>query len=251
LFTHSIKPIKLSPRLRAIQQMVEDNYQHIWDTCCDHGMLGEALLVERIIHKASTSNNSIVHFVDIIPSIMARVTNKLQQYYGPWSNDWNVHCLDLANVPLDYYQGKHLLIISGISGELMASLIERFVNKHPITKLNNIEFLLCPAHGQLVLRKALIALNFTLNDEVLVEDNERFYEVIRVSIQNTGKLINPVGDKIWQYPTLSSRYLTKILNHYQRKQVGYHKSLMNKPHSQDLKALEETIKAYQAVKVAE
>ena len=230
--------------------MVPDNYQHIWDTCCDHGMLGEALLVERIVHKASTSNHSIVHFVDIIPSIMAHVTNKLQQYYGSWSNNWRAHCIDLANLPLDSYQGKHLLIISGISGELMASLIKRFVNKYPTTKLNNIEFLLCPAHGQLALRKALIALSFTLNDEVLVEDNQRFYEVMHVSTYTQGKPINPVGDKIWQYPELSARYLTKILNHYQRKQSGYNKSLKNKRYDDELKVLQETIEAYKAVRLA-
>jgi len=48
--------------------MVTGNYQHIWDTCCDHGMLGEALLVEQIANKVNT--RLIVHFVDIVPSII-------------------------------------------------------------------------------------------------------------------------------------------------------------------------------------
>ena len=228
--------------------MVTGNYQHIWDTCCDHGMLGEALLVEQIANKVNT--RLIVHFVDIVPSIMSRITNKLQQRYGHWSDDWKTHCLDLANLPLDSYQGKHLLIIAGISGDLMASLIGSFINQHSINQLNNVEFLLCPAHGQLPLRKALIALNFQLDDEMLVEDNQRFYEVMRVSTHTQGKPISPVGDKIWQYPELSARYLKKILNHYQRKQSGYNKSLKNKRYDDELKVLQETIEAYKAVRLA-
>ncbi len=235
----------------TIQQMVTDNYQHIWDTCCDHGMLGEALLVNQFSNQVLLNNTSVVHFVDIVPSIMARVTQKLQQCYSRWSDHWRCHCLDLANLPLDNYQGKHLLIISGISGELIARLIRRLINQYPVDKLQNIEFLLCPAHGPLVLRKALIALNFSLHDEVLVEDNQRFYEVMRVSIHQTNKMINPVGDKIWQYPDLSARYLIKILNHYQRKQAGFNKSLLNDRYDKELKELQETIDAYKAVNLAE
>jgi tRNA (adenine22-N1)-methyltransferase len=132
----------------------------------------------------------------------------------------------------------------------MASLIRRLVSQYSVSKLHNIEFLLCPAHGPLVLRKALIALNFNLHDEALVEDNRRFYEVMRVSIHNTAKAISLVGDKIWQYPDLSARYLIKILNHYQRKQAGYNKSLLNERYDKELKELQETIDAYNAVTIA-
>jgi tRNA (adenine22-N1)-methyltransferase len=83
-----------------------------------------------------------------------------------------------------------------------------------------------------------------------VEDNQRFYEVMRVSTHTQGKPISPVGDKIWQYPELSARYLKKILNHYQRKQSGYNKSLKNKRYDDELKVLQETIEAYKAVRLA-
>jgi tRNA (adenine22-N1)-methyltransferase len=230
--------------------MVTDNYQHIWDTCCDHGMLGEALLVNQITKQVLPNNTSVVHFVDIVPSIMTEVTHKLQHCYRPWSDYWHCHCLDLANLPLDSYQGTHLLIISGVSGELMASLIRRLVSQYSVSKLHKIEFLLCPAHGPLALRKALVALNFSLHDEVLVEDNQRFYEVMRVSIHNKAKAISLVGEKIWQYPDISTRYRIKILNHYQRKQAGYNKSLMTERYDKELTELQETIDAYKAVNLA-
>lgn len=230
--------------------MVAGNYQHIWDTCCDHGLLGEALLRDQIANKPSVNKSTVIHFVDIVPNIMSRITHKLQQHFAHCTPLWKTHCLDLANLPIACYEGKHLLIISGISGELMANLIIRFVKQHSVEQLNNIEFLLCPAHGQLALRSALIALNFSLSDESLVEDNQRFYEVLRVSPQITGTAISLVGDKIWHYPRLSSRYLTKILNHYQRKQAGYLKSRISDRYDSEIKTLQKTINAYKAVKLA-
>jgi len=193
--------------------MVTSQYSHIWDCCCDHGLLGCALL--------SRQAGTKVHFIDIVAELMAELENKLHRFYA--SSTWQTHCLDVAKLPLAQYQGKHLVIIAGIGGDLMIEFIEMIVQKH---KSVNIDFLLCPVHHQFSLRSKLIELNFSLKDEVLVEDNQRFYEIVLVSSTNDdNNKINPVGDKIWQSESkkqteIIDKYLNKTLKHYQRIQQG-------------------------------
>ncbi len=195
--------------------MVTSDYIHIWDCCCDHGFLGASLL-----SRQAAKN---IHFVDIIPELMAKIENKLQQFYSNSPSAWKTHCLDVAELPLKQYEGKHLVIIAGIGGDLMIQFINDIHQNHPNL---NVNFLLCPVHHQFALRQKLIDLNFSLKHEILIEDNQRFYEVILVSsLADENTKVNPVGDKIWQSVTakqadIVEKYLDKTLNHYHRIQQG-------------------------------
>lgn len=235
----SVKPslksnLKLSNRLQKIEQMVTAQYDHIWDCCCDHGLLGCALL--------SRPEATTVHFIDIVPQLMTELESKLQRFYS--DSTWKTHCLDVAKLPLAQYKGKHLIIIAGIGGDLMIEFIEAIYKKH---KDLNIDFLLCPVHHQYPLRQKLIALDFSLKHEVLIEENRRFYEIVLVSTTSTEKKnINPVGDEIWQSQSglqsdIADKYLKKTLNHYQRIQQGFHQGKTND--------VQHIIDAYHAVKL--
>ena len=227
--------------------MVTLQYDHIWDCCCDHGLLGYALLSRQA--AANTATN--IHFVDIVPELMAELEGKLQRFYSNKSpnssSSWRTHCLDVAKLPLGQYQGKHLVIIAGVGGDLMIKFIEAIYQKH---KNLTIDFLLCPVHHQYPLRSKLIELDFSLQDEVLIEENRRFYEILLVSsASSAGSKVNtkvsPVGDKMWQsllttnitlpsnehssthsiihaltQAEIADKYLKKTLNHYQRIQKG-------------------------------
>ena len=218
--TSSKSKLKLSNRLQAIEQMVTSQYDHIWDCCCDHGILGSALL--------SRPEANTVHFVDIVPQLMTELENKLQRFYP--SSNWKTHCLDVAKLPLTQHEGKHLIIIAGIGGDLMIEFIKAIYAKH---KNLNIDFLLCPVHHQFPLRQTLIALEFSLQHEVLLEENRRFYEILLLSTEkDEHKRVNPVGDIMWQSTSshqsiTAQRYLTKTLNHYQRIQQGAHQGKTN------------------------
>jgi tRNA (adenine22-N1)-methyltransferase len=211
--------LKLSNRLQQIEKMVTLQYSHIWDCCCDHGLLGCALLLR--LNAINVPSN--IHFVDIVPELMAELKTKLYRFYA--DTTWETHCQDVAKLPLQHYDGKHLIIIAGIGGDLMIEFIEAIYHKH---KGINIDFLLCPVHHQFSLRSKLIELNFSLKDEVLVEDNKRFYEIILVSsTSKESRKLNPVGDKIWQSQSkketeIADKYLNKTLKHYQRMQQGFH-----------------------------
>lgn len=191
--------------------MVTQEYSHIWDCCCDHGLLGASLL-----SRQAAPN---IHFVDIVPELISTLTNKLQKFYTNSYSQWSTHCLDVAKLPLQEYKGKHLVIISGVGGDLMMQFIKSINQENPHI---NIDFLLCPVHHQFALREELIKLNFSLKSEALLEDNRRFYEILLVSsLSDQYSKINIVGDAIWQSNTVKQaqvvkRYLAKTLSHYQR-----------------------------------
>jgi len=208
--------LKLSKRLKQIESMVTSDYTHIWDCCCDHGLLGTALL--------SRLATPCIHFVDIVPELLDELENKLQRFYPNSHSNWQIHCLDVAALPIEQYEGKNLVIVAGVGGDLITQFVNAIHQSHSAT---NIDFLLCPVHHQFTLREQLIRLGFSLRNEVLVEENQRFYEILLVSSPtNTAKRqfkINPVGELIWQANTaeqskVTVSYLEKKLNHLQRMQ---------------------------------
>ncbi|MGF1684601.1 tRNA (adenine(22)-N(1))-methyltransferase [Photobacterium minamisatsumaniensis] len=205
--------MKLSKRLKKIEQMVPPNYTHIWDCCCDHGLIGAALLSRQVADN--------IHFSDIVPELMVALEKKLLRFYP--QSTWQVHCLDVAELPLEHYDGKHLIIIAGVGGDLMSQLVETIHQRHQHA---NIDFLLCPVNHQFTLRQTLIEHDFGLKHEVLIEDNRRFYEIMLVSsTRGDNEKISAVGSKIWQSDSaeqaeIATKYKDKTLSHYRRIQRG-------------------------------
>ncbi|MGZ9897793.1 tRNA (adenine(22)-N(1))-methyltransferase [Shewanella gaetbuli] len=223
--------MKLGHRLSSIVDMIPMQYQHIWDCCCDHGLLGAEMLNRQLAKQ--------IHFVDIVPELMATVEQKLQRFY-PIATDsyaylpqWSVHTQDVAKLPLADYNGTQLIVIAGVGGDLMASMVNSLIQNNPQLTL---DFLLCPVLQVATLRSTLIQHRCSLLDELLVTENKRFYELIYVRYQAEGLTVskplnNPLvslfGDKIWQLPRNShpastlqatdlQRYLTVTINHYQK-----------------------------------
>ncbi|MBM7454617.1 tRNA (adenine22-N1)-methyltransferase [Oceanisphaera litoralis] len=208
--------MKIGKRLRHIDAMVEPGYSHIWDCCCDHGLLGAALL--------SRLAAPFIHFVDIVPELMNELESRLRRFYP--RSAWQVHCIDVAALPLSHHDGRQLVIIAGVGGDLMVQLVRAIHGANPDA---DIDFLLCPVHHQFTLRQQLIRLGFHLQQERLLEENRRFYELLLVSPrpddrQHRNK-VSAVGEQIWQAHSpeqadTASRYLRKTLAHYQRVQGG-------------------------------
>ncbi|MBR9728982.1 tRNA (adenine(22)-N(1))-methyltransferase [Shewanella intestini] len=221
--------MKLSKRLQKILSMTPRGYQHIWDCCCDHGLLGSALIDHQVAPH--------IHFVDIVPTLMASVNAKLQQFHP--SANWSTHCIDTAALPLARFerntsqcdtktQAQQLVIIAGVGADLMLSFIKAIAQLHP--KIC-IDFLLCPVNNSFSLRQTIIELDCRLYQEALIEENGRFYELLLISLHR-GNLHNPssvnlidvsaVGENMWQQTSteVATRYLAKTLLHYQRLQQG-------------------------------
>jgi len=224
--------LKLSKRLRHIEKQITDEYDHIWDCCCDHGFLGNRLVSK---HIANT-----IHFVDIVPMLISDIEVKLNDFHSAKPLSWKTHCIDVSDLPLDKYQGKHLVIISGVGGDLSSTFINNIFHDH---RGLDVDFLLCPVNRHYGLRETLINLNFSLIHESLIEDKKRFYEILLVSSDSHhSNPINPVGDDIWKSQTkqqadLVNRYLNKTLSHYHN---------MQKSNSVDNDRI---LEAYQSIKL--
>lgn len=243
--------MKLSKRLAQIEALITTDYDHIWDTCCDHGHLGTSL----ISHQKAPN----IHLVDIVPELITPLDEKLSRLfsnpYSPYTSDadsptptqWKTHCLDISALPLQQYSGKHLIIIAGIGGDLMIECMKSIISKHPALE---IDFLVCPVRHLHTLRQQLIELKMTLKKEVLIKDNNIFYEIMLLS--NTSlptnkqiplKQVSPVGEAIWQGETAEERriaeeYLKIKIQHYQRMQPWL-----------DDPEVEKIIKAYQYITI--
>ncbi|GAA3955262.1 tRNA (adenine(22)-N(1))-methyltransferase [Allohahella marinimesophila] len=207
--------MRFGKRLRQIEAMVAPGYDHIWDCCCDHGLLGAALLSGAVAPH--------IHFVDIVPELVEALDYKLQRFDTQPISAWTTHCVDVRALPLQQYPGRHLIVIAGVGGALTGQFIEAIHQRIPQTQM---DFLLCPVRQQFSLREQLIRLAFSLKDEVLIEDRQRFYEVLLVSSDpDEGEPIHKVGKAIWQADTAEKRqaieaYRQQTLRHYQRMQSG-------------------------------
>ncbi|AOT07760.1 tRNA (adenine(22)-N(1))-methyltransferase [Pseudoalteromonas luteoviolacea] len=225
--------MKLGKRLAQISQLVDNQYSHIWDCCCDHGFLGANLLDKNL--------DATVHFVDIVPHLMQALEAKLEEFYADKRTQWQTHCMDVAKLPLKEKPGKHLVIIAGVGGDLCGRFIKHILANNPSS---DIEFLLCPVHHLYTLRQTLNHLNLNLINETLISENKRYYEILKITNSPAVQAhsISPVGEAIWQFSDAQSSanakaYLSKTIAHYQRINRGDND-------------VSDIIAAYEGVKVA-
>ena len=205
-----IKELKTGLRLQQIQKMLTKHYDHIWDCCCDHGLLGFNLLNAQMAQH--------VHFVDIVPELLTEIRHTLEKHWQGPQHAWHVHCIDVAKLPIKDFSiadktDRHLIIIAGIGGELLIELLQSLL---PFCANYHLEFILCPVHHNYKLRQFLIAHDFGLIDERLVFENKRGYEILHVS-REIARPLSLVGDKMWDFSDLQhASHLQKTLGHYQR-----------------------------------
>ncbi|GAA5314800.1 MAG: tRNA (adenine(22)-N(1))-methyltransferase TrmK [Candidatus Pelagadaptatus aseana] len=199
-----LKPPTLGPRLSAlltdiIELQTVNNYDVIWDCCCDHGYLGLNLRYQEIARQ--------LVFVDLIPTLIEQVEQRIEKYEA-------TGCLaitaDVGKLEFNPEQ-KHLVIIAGIGGENIAVILEAIRQKRGFS---NMDFIFCPTTTQYHLRSYLAKNGFISVTEKLVTESNRDYEIIGTRQDINGPPISPTGT-FWdpQQPA-HRRYLTKLIRHY-------------------------------------
>lgn len=231
--------MKLSKRLTQIEALIGHEYTHIWDTCCDHGFLGTHLIAQqRAAH---------VHLVDIVPELISPLDDKLKALFSNAHNSkWQTHCIDVSELPLQHYEGKHLVVIAGIGGDLMIQSLKKLLSNHPTA---DIDFILCPIRQLYNLRQQLIAFDMRLKQEVLLKENNQYYEILYVSRQKTSTTkesllsdITPAGREIWQ---AENEEQAKVIEEYREITLQHYKRMLRGANNP---ALNEIIQAYQTTK---
>lgn len=231
--------LKNSTRLQQIFNLVDKQYTHIWDCCCDHGLLGISLLNGNIAKS--------VHFVDVVPNLMNKLEQKLTKFWLGDNRAWHVHCIDVKNLPISQFvnnpkQDNHLIIIAGVGGELIIECMRELLIK---TAALNVEFILCPVHHNYNLRQYLRLNNVGLISEQLIKENNRYYEILHLSPQVT-TIVSDVGDSQWDLSDPSHQeYLQKTIDHYLRisKQGINNQYLINNSNG----TIQQALESYQAL----
>ena len=225
--------MKIPQRLKHIDAMITRDYDHIWDCCCDHGLLG-LMILERETSK-------MVHFVDVVESILIDLREKLEKYFPLQSSrsKWLIHHQDLNFLRLlnqddcqlsNRTEETHLVIIAGVGGEQLIEFLDSIIHSHRDLYL---EFILCPVHHNFKVRSRLIDLGLYCINECLIEENNRYYEILHVCTKNKKSSVDsvfsgekktvgfspvsPAGDAMWDLNNVHHKYyLLRTIQHYQR-----------------------------------
>lgn len=228
--------MKLSQRLRLIAQWAETQtqqhaYDHIWDGCCDHGYLGADLL-QRI-------SSATIHFVDVVPHLIEQLTQRLQTHQTEATRHWRTHCLDMTQLPLTHFSGRHLVIIAGVGGDLISHFIEQITRNHPNLE---VDFIVCPVRHQYALRQRLITHHYRLRREALVEENRRHYEILSITQcrDDTSTSLHPVGQQIWQAENEAQQ---QVIQRYHRNTIAHYQRLLH----HNAQEADDALRAYHAI----
>ena len=194
----------LSTRLLTLFEIITlhpNRYPKIWDSCCDHGLLGLELLKQ--------SSCDTVYFNDCVPALLAKLPDKLADYPP---HQWQLLCQDARTLDIPKQSSAPLIIIAGVGGELAAQLVTTLSLRHPEQPL---DFLLCPVHHCYQLRQQLTDLNYGLLSERLIQENGRFYEALHIAKLSSDP-ITLTGHSIW-LENEAEIYHQRLIEHYQRR----------------------------------
>lgn len=196
----------LSTRLSSIVTAASSyDFQHIWDCCCDHGYLGEALIGEH--------PNSHIHFVDVMPHIINDISARLSKHS---QKNWLTHCADAKTIKLDENQ-SHLIIIAGVGGDLLIEMVSDIVKNHQtLIRMNRLDFILCPVRQLHKVRDGLNKLKLGLVDEKILHENNLFYEIIHVS-NHSNNTVSLIGKEMWDLSNKQHmKYRNIMIHHYEK-----------------------------------
>ena len=154
--------IKLSKRLNAISKMV-DNNSVIADIGCDHALLDIYLLQSKKIKK----------------SIACDITEGALNQARKNVNTYKINGIDLRLADgLDRIYKKdnvNTIILSGLGDNKIINIL-----MNNIDKLSDINSIIIQSNTNISkIRKALVSINYYIEDEVLIKENNIIYTIIK------------------------------------------------------------------------
>lgn len=198
--------IKLDKRLLDIFNLVEKEYDTIWDTCCDHGKLGLAFLESNKSHT--------VHFVDQVSSIIAKLKTKIEMIPDFDQRRATFQAKKAQDIELKN-EGE-LICICGVGGDVGIQIIREIIERNTLP----CDFLICAQYHIFDLRAFLIENNFFSIRETFTFEGKWNYEVLLVS-RTKGSVIDPVGKNLFSILDNRKRsYLHSLIKHYGNKSMS-------------------------------
>lgn len=177
-----MKKFKLGKRLKALYDLVDCEDMIFYDLCCDHGHLGINVYLEKKPIKVILN--------DQVQSICENLENTLGSHIT--NGGISVFCKSATQIKLDIEKRK-FLVVAGVGGDLVIKILENL-----IPQLNSDDFILVSPHSKIhKVRSFLIKNKFTSIGEKLIEENNKFYEMLIVQKNDLKSNISTIGDQIW------------------------------------------------------
>ena len=138
-----------SSRLIAIRDYITaafcpDDYDCVWDLCCDHGYLGQSLLD----NWTTSDTSSHIIFVDQ----RAHITSQLQENLRHYSSSRCSVITQDASTLVFRSDTKNLVIIAGVGGETLINIMQGLL---AVNKGCSLDFILCPVNSLYYVRGML------------------------------------------------------------------------------------------------
>lgn len=210
-----MKNIKLSKRLETVANFVGDN-QSIADIGTDHAYLLIYLACQNKITKAIAS--------EIATGPLNNAKENIQKY--------NI------NVPIDLRLGDgattlvdntevDILSVNGMGGKTIVHILE---DGYEQNKLPN-QLILQPNTDEWLVRFWLNQHNYSIENEVILEENNEVYEVINAMKKNNQEELTDLEIKFG--PILSKEKNDLFINKYQKELDKYQRIIKNIPYKNE------------------
>ncbi|MEG0772409.1 class I SAM-dependent methyltransferase [Clostridium sp.] len=196
--------MELSNRLKTISNLI-NNVKSIVDVGTDHGYIPIYLVGNNILDYAVAS--------DINKGPVEKAKNNVKDY-----NLGNkISCRLGGGLTTVKPKEVDAAIIAGMGGNLIRDIIEE--SKGVFKTLNYA--VLQPVQNPEVLREYIYKSGYTILDEVIVKDEEKYYEIIKVKYDSNKREVEPIYYEISEIllnkkEPLFKEYIKFKLNKYTR-----------------------------------
>lgn len=196
---------RLGKRLKALYQSIPGQTDHFLDLCCDHGSLGRAVL--------ETRSDCHVTFNDLRPGIMNDLAELLQRYQA---HNFTLDTGPAQQVQLPV-QGQSTVMLAGIGDEQAIEIIESLLAQQTEQPCR---LIISPATKVHYVRSFLASASVSLEQESLVTENRRTYEVISVrkALSGEKKPVSRFGSAWALGNTDHQQHLLKLIQFYDAQQ---------------------------------
>lgn len=199
-----MKNIELSNRLKTISNLI-NNVKSIVDVGTDHGYIPIYLVGNSILDYAVAS--------DINKGPVEKAKNNVKDF-----NLGNkISCRLGGGLTTVKPREVDAAIIAGMGGNLIRDIIEE--SKGVFKTLDYA--VLQPVQNPEVLREYIYKSGYTILDEIIVKDEEKYYEIIKVKYDNNKREVEPIYYEISEIllnkkEPLFKEYIEFKLNKYTR-----------------------------------
>ena len=204
--------MNLGKRLQTIANFIKP-CNTLADIGCDHGKLLLYLFENNIIKNAIAAD---ISEKSVNKACILLDKNEYKNYTVYVSDGFN-------NLTMDEILEINCIVVAGMGGQEIIKILTDLINIAGFTNLKNIQFVLQPQHNDINLRKFLNASKFTIVNDILVKEKNKYYSVINLkysgTMQNLSELelifgIDNVNSYNEDFYECANEQLEKFENYY-------------------------------------